>query len=76
MADIKHKAMILILLLAVTSSVVSGCGTVNVQASGGGASGFASLGVIILGTSALRHVRGTEQDPGHDADLAGQDDES
>ncbi|MEX2517139.1 MAG: hypothetical protein WD572_09590 [Gammaproteobacteria bacterium] len=48
-----------VLLLVMLIASTGGCGgNVNVQASGGGAGGFASLGAIILGTSALRYLRG------------------
>lgn len=62
----KLKLIMVILLMTLPQS---GCGTINVQASGGGASGFASLGAIILGTSALRYVRGTDHGPRHDDEI-------
>lgn len=48
-------------LLTAMSMLSSGCGgNVNVQSSGGGADGFAALGALILGTSALRWLRESE----------------
>lgn len=58
----KLKPLAMVLSLAGAVPVLSGCGTINVQASGGGAEGFASLGAIILGTAALRHIRGSDRD--------------
>lgn len=38
----------------------------NVQASGGGASGFVSLGALMLGSAAVRHARGDNRGAGDD----------
>lgn len=55
-------------LLTATSMLASGCGgNVNVQSSGGGADGFATLGALILGTSALRWLREPEPQQKTDA---------
>lgn len=52
------KALTMALVLATAMTSLTGCGgAVNVQASGGGADGFASLGVIMLGASAIRYIR-------------------
>lgn len=52
------KTLVILLLLAGATPMLAGCGgAVNVQASGGGTDGFASLGVIMLGTSAIRYIR-------------------
>lgn len=63
----KLKLLTVVLSLAGMSPALNGCGgAVNVQASGGGAEGFASLGAIILGTTALRYIRDTDHDSRHD----------
>lgn len=63
----KLKLLTVVLSLAGVSPALSGCGgPVNVQASGGGAEGFASLGAIILGTTALRYIRDTDRESKHD----------
>lgn len=52
------KPLIFVLALVGAGAGLTGCGgAVNVQASGGGADGFASLGVLMLGTSAIRYIR-------------------
>lgn len=58
------KLLVFVLVLAAAGAGVAGCGgAVNVQASGGGADGFASLGVLMLGTSAIRYIRDKTYSP-------------
>jgi hypothetical protein len=60
------RSMIVALLLIGAGPALTGCGgAVNVQTSGGGAEGFASLGVIMLGTSAIRYIRDRTHRPAY-----------
>lgn len=54
------RLLLLVLLLAILSSGC--CGMTNVQAHGGGAGGFASLGALVLGTTAMQRLCNTGED--------------
>lgn len=61
----KHRPLSIVMLLSAMGLVLSGCcGMTNIQAHGGGAGGFASLGALVLGTTAMQRLCETEQEAG------------
>lgn len=60
----RTRLQVAALSLIFATMFMTGCGgAVNVQTSGGGADGFASLGVLMLGTSAIRYIRNKTYSP-------------